>query len=203
MPSSPSLLATVGTTRAERLVLEAADSLFTEHSIDWVTLDAVAARAQIDVADLTRQHATKRDLLIAVLGYKHQGWVRRLERNALQVTDPRDEILEVFSYLEECFADDTWRGCCFVNAYAEVGREDVEIEALAVEHFDEVERHMSVLCARAGLPRHVSDGLTLLVQGARTEAGIHHTAQPARSARIAAALLMSIYDVDDTAPIPA
>jgi AcrR family transcriptional regulator len=177
----------------QRDVLRAADTLFTEHSISFVTLEGVAERAGVATTDVTATYATKRDLLIAVLAYKHQGWVHRLERNGQRTDDPRDEILEVFSYLEECFADTTWRGCCFVNAYAEVGREDEGIASLALEHFEEVERHMSILCERADLPDYVSDALTILIQGARAEAGIHHNAAPARSARLAAAMLMSVY----------
>ncbi|ROQ36541.1 TetR family transcriptional regulator [Frondihabitans sp. PhB188] len=198
MASSLSLTSVVIDTDAERAILRAADSLFTEHSIDWVTLDAIADRAESSVGEITRRYATKREILVAVLAYKHQGWVARLEKNGTRVDDPRDEILEVFSYMEECFADTTWRGCCFVNAYAEVGREDEGIAALAVQHFEEVERHMSVLCARAGLPDYVSDALTILIQGARAEAGIHHTAKPARSARLAAAMLMSVYQNGET-----
>ncbi|AMM19368.1 hypothetical protein AX769_03500 [Frondihabitans sp. PAMC 28766] len=180
----------------QRAVLRAADTLFTEHSIAFMTLEGVASRAGVEIEDVTGVYATKRDLLIAVLAYKHEGWVHRLQHNGARTDDPRDEILEVFSYLEECFADTTWRGCCFVNAYAEIGREDEGIATLALEHFTEVERHMSALCVRAELPQYVSDALTILIQGARAEAGIHHNAGPARSARLAAAMLMSVYKDD-------
>jgi len=186
---------------SHRGILDAADTLFTEHSIAFVTLDAVADRAGVPLSDVTSAYGTKRDLLIAVLAYKHQGWVRRLERNRERTDDPRDEILETFSYLEECFADTTWRGCCFVNAYAEVGREDEQIARLATEHFEEVERHMSALSVEANLPQYVADALTLLIQGARAEAGIHHTSSPARSARLAAAMLMSVYKAEPDSDI--
>lgn len=195
-----SLMSVEIATDDQRAIVRAADTLFTEHSIDFVTLDAVASKAGIDVDLVTNLYSSKRELLIDVLAYKHQGWVRRLETNSEKTDDPRDEILGVFSYMEECFADTTWRGCCFVNAYAEVGREDQLIAALALEHFEEVERHMSVLCARANMPQYVSDALTILIQGARAEAGIHHNSQPARSARIAAAMLMSVYQANEKNP---
>ena len=181
-------------------ILQAADSLFTEHSIAAVTFTDVAERAGVDVLEVSDSYPTKRDLLVAVLAYKHQGWVHRLERNGQKIDDPRDEILAVFSYLEECFIDTTWRGCCFVNAYAELGREDQGIADLALEHFREVERHMASLCLRADLPDYVSQALTILIQGARAEAGIHHHAGPARSARMAAAMLMSVYQTDPAGP---
>ncbi|MBF4577925.1 TetR/AcrR family transcriptional regulator, partial [Frondihabitans sp. VKM Ac-2883] len=145
-------------------LLRAADSLFTEHSIATVTFTDVATRAGLDVAAVQDVFPTKRELLVAVLAYKHQGWVRRLERNGQKIEDPRDEILAVFTCLEECFVDTTWRGCCFVNAYAELGREDQGIADLAVEHFTEVERHMAALCLGAELPVYVSQALTILIK---------------------------------------
>lgn len=198
--STPTLTSLEITSDEHRAILRAADTLFTEHSVDVVTLEAVAERSGVEAAEVRRLYDGTRALLMDVLAFKHQGWVSRLESNGTTTDDPRDEILEVFSYLEECFTDTTWRGCCFVNAYAELGREDDQIASFALGHFEEVERHMSVLCARANLPQYVSDALTLLIQGARAEAGIHHTSQPARSARIAAAMLMSVYQANEKSP---
>lgn len=81
--------------------------------------------------------------------------------------DPRDEVLAIFGYLETCFADEGWRGCAFINGHAELGRQDPDIATLAQAHFLDVERHLTLVCERGGMPAHIAQGLTLLIEGAR------------------------------------
>ncbi|WP_423920930.1 TetR/AcrR family transcriptional regulator [Frigoribacterium sp. 2-23] len=200
MTATPTLTAPATLTSAQRDVITAADSLFTENGISPVSVEQIAQRAGLSPAALADAFESKRDILIAVLAWKHQGWMHKLAWISATTTDPRDEILNIFSYLEECFTDTSWRGCAFINAYGELGRSDDGIGALAAEHFSEVERHIGVLCERAGMPSHVAETLTLLIQGARAESGIHHTVRPARAARLGAAMLMSVYQDDDALP---
>lgn len=200
MPSTPTLTADLTLTDEQLAAVRAADDLFTEHGITPIALDAVATQAGLSSDILAEAFSTKRELLVAVLTWKHQGWARKLESIGEKSDDPRDEILGIFSYLEECFSDTSWRGCCFINAYGEVGRDDDGIAGLAEQHFSEVERHIGTLCARAGLPSHLAETLTLLIQGARAESGIHHTVQPARAARMGAAMLMSVYQANEDNP---
>ncbi|MBT2501670.1 hypothetical protein [Curtobacterium sp. ISL-83] len=118
--------------------------------------------------------------------------------------DPRDVVLGIFGYLEECFSDSGWRGCAFINGHAELGRQDPVIAALAAEHFADVERRLTAVCKAAGMPRHIGQVLALLVEGARVESAVQRSAQPARTARLGAAIVMSVYETtsstDATAP---
>jgi AcrR family transcriptional regulator len=181
-------------TPVQRAASDAADELFTEHGVIPVTLEQVAERAGLSVEALADAYPTKRSLVVAVLQRWHGAWRRALDRITDTSDDPRDEVLGIFGYLEECFEDEGWRGCAFINGHAELGRQDPDIAALAREHFRDVERHLTLVCARGGMPAHVAQGLSLLIEGARVESAVQRSAQPARSARLTAAMLMSVYE---------
>ncbi|RPE78103.1 MULTISPECIES: TetR/AcrR family transcriptional regulator [unclassified Frondihabitans] len=200
MTPAPTLTAATPLTDIQRAAVAAADDLFTLNGITPVSLEAIAGKAGITTDLLHAVYPTKQALVVAVLAWKHQGWVDRLQLIGDTTNDPRDEILNIFSYLEESFSDKTWRGCAFINANGELGRNDPVVARLVEQHFTEVERHISVLVARAGMPTPIAEALTLLIQGARAESGVHHTVQPARAARAAAAMLMAVYHQREAAP---
>jgi len=181
-------------TSAQRAASTAADDLFTEHGVQPVSMQDIADRAGLTMAELRSAYPTKQSLVVAVLRRWHGAWRRALEQIASASPDPRDEILGIFSYLEQCFADEGWRGCAFINGHAELGRQDPVIAALAVEHFRDVEHHLALLCARADMPVHIAETLSLLVEGARVESAVQGSAKPARSARLGAAMLMSVFE---------
>jgi len=181
-------------TDAQRAASGAADALFTEHGVIPVTLEQVADRAGLSHDELTAAYPTKQALVVAVLQRWHGSWRRALEQIASGAADPRDEVLGIFGYLEECFEDEGWRGCAFINGHAELGRQDPDIAELAREHFLDVERHLTLVCERGGMPAHIAQGLSLLIEGARVESSVQRSSQPARSARLAAAVLMSVYE---------
>ncbi|WP_083403880.1 TetR/AcrR family transcriptional regulator [Curtobacterium sp. MCBA15_001] len=178
----------------QRTASTAADGLFTEHGVLPVTMEDIAAQAGLTLDELRSAYPTKQALVVAVLRRWHGAWRRALAHIAETSPDPRDEILGIFSYLEECFADEGWRGCAFINGHAELGRQDPVVAELAAEHFRDVEHHLALLCARADMPSHIAETLSLLVEGARVESAVQGSAKPARSARLGAAMLMSVFE---------
>ncbi|WP_439689795.1 hypothetical protein ACRQ4C_01465 [Curtobacterium sp. SP.BCp] len=175
-------------------VVIAADRIFADMGAAGLDYDTVAAAAHVDVDIVQAAYPAVTDLVIAVLRYQQDQWSAGLQRAAASVLEPRDKILTLFSYLESYFMDDAWRGCSFINGYGELGRTVPAIADLAEQHLTSIETHLQTLAAAAGLPPFVADSLSLLVQGAKVEAAIHRTTQPARSARMSAAMLMSVYD---------
>lgn len=195
--TTPTLTPASVETPSQRRASGAADELFTLYGVIPVTLDVVAERANLTLDELTGAYPTKQALVIAVLQRWHRAWRRALDRIGAESAEPRDEILAIFGYLEECFGDESWRGCAFINGHAELGRQDPLIAELAQEHFRDVERHLTLVCSRAGIPGHVAQTLSLLVEGARVESAVQQSAQPARTARLGAAMLMSVYETRD------
>jgi len=184
-------------TPAQRAASGAADELFARHGVVPVSMGDVAEHAGLTMLELTDAYETKQALVVAVLQRWHGAWHRALTRIGEDSDDPRDEVLAIFGYLEECFADESWRGCAFINGHAELGRQDPVVADLADEHFRDVERRLTTICTRAGIPAHVARALALLVEGARVESAVRRSAEPARTARLAAAMLMSVYEARD------
>ncbi|GGK97459.1 TetR family transcriptional regulator [Curtobacterium luteum] len=197
--TTPTLTPARPATPTEHTAVEAADALFTEHGIVPVAMEDVARRAGVSLDELVAVYPTRHDLVVAVLQRWHGAWNAALDRIAAESDDPRDEVLGVFGYLEQCFAEDDWRGCAFINHHAELGRQDPAIAELSREHFRQVEQHLTQVCSRAGLPAHVAQAILLLVEGARVDSAVQRSAQPARTARLAAAMLMSVYEADRSA----
>lgn len=174
-------------------VVDAADRVFTAEGAAGLDHATVATLAGTDPETVRAYFPDQIDVVVAVLEHRHAQWNDGLAEAALGAADARDEILTVFAHLEACFRDPTWTGCAFINGYGELGRSESRVAALAHEHLRGIEAHLHALAARAGLPVHVADALSLLVEGAKVESAIHRTTRPARSARLAAATLMTAY----------
>jgi AcrR family transcriptional regulator len=174
-------------------IVDAADRVFNTSGAAGLTAGRVAEAALTDPDTVQALFPERIDAVVAVLRFRQERWTLGLLAAADGVDDARDEILTVFGHLETSFDDDSWTGCAFINGYGELGYSEPLVAALADEHLSILEAHLHALAARAELPVHVADALSLLVQGAKVEAGIHGTTRPARSARLAAATLMSAY----------
>ncbi|WP_182066341.1 TetR/AcrR family transcriptional regulator [Curtobacterium sp. ME12] len=176
------------------MILVAADRVLGRGGALQLQIETVAGDAGVEVDAVRARFPDVLALATAVLRFRQEQWLTGLAAAAVGISEPRDRILALFSYLESCFMDDDWRGCAFINGYGELGRAEPTIAALADEHLASIETHLRALCIEAALPPYVADGLSLLVQGAKVEAAIHGTTQPARSARMTAAMLMSVYE---------
>jgi AcrR family transcriptional regulator len=194
MLHQPLLLDPPAQSAAQWAAVVSADALFSAEGIALVTLDRIAEAAGLSRPGLDTAFASKDLLVVAALQYRHQEWAGGLRRFVAGFADPGDQVLAVFSYLETCFAEGDYHGCSFINSYGELGRSDPTIAGLAEEHLAALEGFVADLCTDADLPTYVADAITLLIEGAQVEAAIHGTIQPARSARTAAAMLMSVYD---------
>ncbi|PYY46223.1 TetR/AcrR family transcriptional regulator [Curtobacterium sp. MCBD17_023] len=191
----PSLIAPAPhRTSVQDAIVVSADALFTAEGITPVALDRVAVGAQVTPAELREAFPTRQALVVAALQYRHDEWMTALITAEASFEDPRDQILAVFSHLEDCFTDHSYRGCAFINGYGELGRLNPVVAGLAHEHLRQLEQHIAILCAAAEMPAHLAPALTLLIQGAQVEAAIHGNITPARTGRMAAAMLMSVYE---------
>lgn len=182
------------TTTTARSAVAAADELFTLHGVGPVPLQDVADLAGLHIDAVRAEFPDDRDLVIAALARRHRSWFDGLVLATDAHAEPRDQLLAVFGYLETGFDDASFRGCAFINGFGEFGRDDPGIAHLADEHLSRTEAHIAGICVRAELPAHLADAVTLLVQGAHVEAAIHRSSRPARSARQAVAMLMSVYE---------
>src|ERR1700733_13816724 len=94
-------------------ILETADLLFYGQGIRAIGVDTIAAEIGISKRTLYNYFPSKDDLIVAYLS-RHFIEARTSDRPLLE------QILHYFDWLERWFASDTFRGCPFVNAIAEL-----------------------------------------------------------------------------------
>ncbi len=95
-------------------ILDTAGRLFYGQGIRAVGVDTIAAEIGISKRTLYNYFPSKDELIVAYLS-RHFIQVKPSDRPLLE------QILRYFDWLERWFASDTFRGCPFVNAIAELG----------------------------------------------------------------------------------
>ena len=171
-------------------VVDAADALFYSRGIRAVGMDDVRNEAGVSLKRLYTLFPGKDSLVLAVLHKRHAMWTEGLTA-AIDATDgAREKLLAVYDYLAAWFAEDTFRGCGFINAFGELGLTSPEVAAYAREHKRSFQEQLAGLVARAGVDASLAPQLAILAEGAQTTAAIEGSPEAALHARRAAVTLI-------------
>ncbi|HWC22402.1 MAG TPA: TetR/AcrR family transcriptional regulator [Flexivirga sp.] len=174
-------------------IVQAADALFYARGINAVGMDEVRTSAGVSLKRLYTAFPGKEALILAVLRFRHGIWESGLEAAVEAATTPRDRLLAIFDFLESWFAEPTFRGCGFINAFGELGPGYPSIADYVREHKRSFRKRTDQLVAAAGLPAALAPQLVLLAEGAQTTAAIFGTPAPAADARAAAESLIAAH----------
>ena len=171
-------------------IVTAADALFYGRGIQAVGMDEVRAAAGVSLKRLYAEFPGKEQLVLAVLEARHRLWHEGLAQAAASASEPRERLLTVYDFLERWFADETFRGCGFINAFGELGATSPAVAAAARAHKESFGDHLAQLTAEAGGDRDLAAQLALLAEGAQTTAAISGRPDAAGHARRAAQVLV-------------
>jgi AcrR family transcriptional regulator len=179
-------------------ILETTARLFYGQGIRAVGVDTIAAEIGISKRTLYNHFPSKDALILAYLT-RHFVQPRQSDRPLLE------QILRYFDWLERWFASDTFRGCPFVNAVAELGDATHPGTQLAVAY-----KEMRRVWLRDALTRmNVADPdalatqVAILVEGAIIAALVRGDPTMARAAKAAARVLLiaaGVPDLDEHSP---
>lgn len=176
--------------RRDRIV-RSADRLFYARGIGSVGMDAVRDAAGVSLRALYREFPSKEDLVVAVLGYRHELWNRGVRSAVEAIPDPAGRLLGVYDYLSEWFQHADFRGCGFINAFGEMGPTSPRVARAVREHKRSFQRYVDGLVAQAGGPAGLGPQLAILAEGAQTTAAIAGRPDAAAQARQAAQTLIA------------
>jgi AcrR family transcriptional regulator len=171
-------------------VVDAADALFYARGIRAVGMDDVRAAAGVSLKRLYSLFPGKDSLVLSVLRKRHAMWTDGLTGAVDAVEDPRAKLLAVYDYLARWFAEDTYRGCGFINAFGELGPTAPEVAEYAREHKRSFQQQLTRLVTDAGVDPALAPQLAILAEGAQTTAAIAGSAEAAEHARRAAETLI-------------
>lgn len=174
---------------ADHVVTIAAE-LFNARGISAVTMDQLRDAAGVSLKRLYSLYPSKEALVSAVLARRHDEWVTGVNRVIERVDNPRERMLAVFDFLANWFLEPEFRGCAFINTFAEVGATSPEIAAIVRAHKLGVQKDLERIVADAGAPDWLAPQLSLLSEGAQTTAAIAGAPTAAAHARAAAETLI-------------
>jgi AcrR family transcriptional regulator len=175
---------------AERRVLEAADRLFYERGIRPVGIDEIRDAAGVSLKRLYRVFPTKDELAEAVLRRRAEAFMGSLAESAARAGSPREAILAFYDSLHEWFSEPDYRGCPFINAFAEMRSTSTGITDIAVHQKRALESHLDGLVRDAGGPPELTRQLLILANGAMAISAMLGAPEAARQAQAAATALL-------------
>ena len=175
---------------AEQRVLGAADRLFNAHGIRAVGMDQIRDASGVSLKRLYRLFPAKEQLVEEVLQRRDEEFLSRLVDAAAQAPGPREAILGFFDILHDWFAEPGYRGCPFLNAFAEMSSTSPAIGDAARRQKHRLERYLEDLVGEVGGPPELPGQLLVLANGAMATSAVLGSADPALNAKSAAAALL-------------
>ncbi|ACQ78400.1 transcriptional regulator, TetR family [Beutenbergia cavernae DSM 12333] len=177
-------------TTAEQKLLDAADALFYDRGINAVSMDAIREVSGVSLKRTYQLFPSKEHLVEAVLRVRDTAIRQDLAAYTSARTTPTEQILAVFDYLYDWFSTPEFRGCAFINSFAELRGSSPGVVDVVRTHKRAVADLIAVLVAEAGRPTTLAGQLLILANGAMVTAAIADSPQPAREARDAAERLL-------------
>ena len=174
---------------ADRLQVAAGD-LFYRRGVQAVGMDDVRAASGVSLKRLYQCFPSKEALVVAYLERRDERWMSSLTAHVAAAA-PQDRIAAVFDWLERWFGEDDFRGCGFVNAYAELGPSSEAVREVVRRHKQRLRDYLGELAAGARDPALLAQQLLVLIDGATVTAMVSPADAPeaARAAGRAAALI--------------
>jgi AcrR family transcriptional regulator len=179
-------------TPAARRVLDAAAELFYRQGINAVGVDLIARRAGVTKKTLYDRFGSKDELITRYLRERDERWrvwlLAEVERTAAD-GPPTERILATFDAMGTWAAQESPRGCSFVNAAAELPDSNHPARALIVAQKRWLRDHLYDLCRDAGVSdaQSLADELMLIHEGTNVMVGLGVLADPVGTARTAVA----------------
>ena len=174
-------------------IVDAALNLFYRYGFNATGIERVLGDADVARMTLYNHFKSKDELIVAVLRRRDErfrDWlVRYVEKSA---DNPRDRLLALFDGLGEWLAEESFRGCLFINAAAEFSGTSDSIQAVAAEHKRLIASFVRGLAVAAGAknPDVLADRIALLSEGAIVCAHVQGDGAWARKARETAEVLI-------------
>ena len=176
---------------AREKILSAAGDLYYRKGYAAVGMDELRSAAGVSLRRLYGEFPSKSDIVKGVLARTHEQWEQGLSSRVDEAgPTAREKLTAVFSYLQDWFGADDFRGCAFINAFGELGGTDPEVAGIVRDHKASFQRYMAGLVAEKGGSELLAAQLSILAEGAQSTAAISGDPIAADQARSAAEVLI-------------
>jgi AcrR family transcriptional regulator len=181
-------------TKGAERVLRAASELFYREGIHAVGVDTIAAAAGVTKKTLYDQFGSKEALAVAYLRRRDARWRQYLENELAEVpAGGTERIIAIFDISGRWAVDNSDKGCCAINARAEMDDPESPIAAEAIRQKKWLRDLLEQLCTEASVadPTRTADSLMLLYEGGLVTMGMGTFPNPFKVGRDAAARLVA------------
>ncbi|GAA4285758.1 TetR/AcrR family transcriptional regulator [Georgenia daeguensis] len=175
----------------------AASSLYYEHGIQAVGMDAVRAAAGVPLKRLYRTFRSKDDLIEATLRERDAAILTSVRQyvDERRPAGAEEAVLAVFDWMSSWFAEETFRGCAFINAFGELGDDAPRVATAVRDHKRAFRSALAELVSGLELPPERAEALTeqlyIVANGAMATAPITGSPQTALDAKAIARALIA------------
>jgi AcrR family transcriptional regulator len=161
-------------------------------------MDAVRAATGVPLKRLYRTFRSKEDLIEATLRERDAATLASVREyvDAREPAGAEEAVLAVFDWMSSWFAEETFRGCAFINAFGELGDDSPRAAAAVRDHKRAFRSALADLVSDLDLPpgraEELTEQLYIVANGAMATAPITGSPQTAHDAKaIARALIVA------------
>jgi AcrR family transcriptional regulator len=150
-------------------ILTIANDLFYQKGVRAIGVDTIIAQSEVAKTTLYRYFPSKDDLVVAYLETQDWHFWRLFDKVVDRYpNEPKQQLLAIFSWLDELIASPECYGCPFLMIAGEFPKIDYPGHQVAIAHNRKLRDRMRELAELAGidLAEELSATLSLLVDGA-------------------------------------
>jgi AcrR family transcriptional regulator len=156
-------------------ILHTAHDLFYRDGIRATGIDRVIAQASVTKVTFYRQFASKDELVLAFLEFRHQRWMAWF---AQALARHGGTVAAVVPALREWLGSPDYRGCAFINSVGELGPVLPRVMELARGHKRDMTDAIAGLMRPGRGRAAAARAIALAVDGAIVQAQVLESAEP-------------------------
>jgi AcrR family transcriptional regulator len=167
-------------TDARDRILNTASTLFYQQGIRAIGVDTIIAKSEVAKTTFYRYFPAKDDLVVAYLEERNQGFWELLETTISQFADqPKQQLLAIFSWLNEVLMSPDSQGCPFLMVASEFPETSYPGHRVAIAHKNKMRDRLRLIATASGIKQadELSAGLMLLLDGAFAQRRLYQTHQ--------------------------
>ena len=150
-------------------LIETAITLFCEKGYHATGIDTILAKAKMSKKTMYNYFRSKDELIYAALRHYDSVYRNNFMKAVEQSGEtPKERLLAMFDVAEQCFQEDDFFGCMFVNAIGEFSEQDSQVREISKQFKQQMWNYIANLTKEAGAQNaeELTDELCLLLEGA-------------------------------------
>ncbi len=150
-------------------LIETAYELFCDNGFSSSGIDLILAKAQISKMTLYKHFKNKEDLIVEVIHYAHQSFVKEvIEKIDKMKISPKSKIIKFVEEVEKLVKKEKNVRCIFINACAEFPdhKNPIHKAALCYKNSNENFIKKLIIAAKIKKADHVNKSISAMMHGA-------------------------------------